>query len=298
MLQGGKHHILKIMKSHLKKHLQLFLFLFGTLLALQGQAQKGTVTTNVAQPTNPPGAPGPVSGPIQLQSGATATYTVTAASGTVSGYSWTITDDNLTITQGTTSATLTVPGGYSGSFTINCFAWNSVGQTYSNYPLGVVVYGPTISGIISPSSQAANYNSAPPTILTATAATGSNGSFTYQWQSSPDNSNWSAISGATSLSYSPPALTSTTYYRIVSTGFGSSATSASVIVTVYPQFTAGTISPSTQPVNYNTPASLTSATGAGGGNGTYAYQWQSSADNATWTDITTNATSAAIPAET
>jgi RHS repeat-associated protein len=284
MAPGKTHDILRRIKSNFKRQLQLFLFLSGTLVSLNVYGQKGTMSTNVVQPTNPPGAPGPVSGPIQLQSGATATYTVTAASGTVSGYSWTITDDNLTITQGTTTATLTLPGGYSGSFTINCFAWNSVGQTYSNYPLGVVVYGPTVSGAISPATQSVNYNTAPAT-LTATAATGSNGSFTYQWQSSPDNSNWSNVSGATTLSYSPSALTSTTYYRIISNGFGTSATSASATITVYPQLAAGTISPSTQSINYNTPATLTGTT-ATGGNGTYTYQWQSSPDNSTWTNIT------------
>src|SRR5215216_5197675 len=85
------YYILKGIKSSLKKHLQLFLFLSGIFLTLQAQAQKGTVTPNVVQPTDPPGAPGPISGPIQLQSGAssiTATYTTTAASG-AQNYSWT-----------------------------------------------------------------------------------------------------------------------------------------------------------------------------------------------------------------
>ncbi|WDF80747.1 DUF6443 domain-containing protein [Mucilaginibacter sp. KACC 22773] len=275
-------------RLHLKVEALLRLFLVMGIIFTVNQAygQKGTVSPNVVQPTDPPGAPGPISGPIQLQSGAssiTATYTTTSASG-ATGYSWVATDDNVMMSSSGLTGTLTVPANYAGSFTINCYAYNSVGQTGSTYPLGVIVYSPTVSGTISPSSQAANYNSAPSTALTATAATGSNGSFTYQWQSSPDNSNWSVVSGATSLSYSPPALTSTTYYRIVSTGFGSSATSGSVIVTVYPQLTAGTISPATQAINYNTPASLTGGA-ATGGNGTYAYQWQSSPDNTTFTNI-------------
>ncbi|MFM9947441.1 MAG: hypothetical protein ACKV1O_05840, partial [Saprospiraceae bacterium] len=49
--------------------------------------------------------------------------------------------------------------------------------------------------------------------LTA-AATTTLGSISYQWQSSPNGSTWTNISGATSASYTTPALTTTTHYRV------------------------------------------------------------------------------------
>lgn len=78
-----------------------------------------------------------------------------------------------------------------------------------------------------------------PDQLTATAATGGSGtSYSYQWQSSPDNSAWTLISGENSLSYQPSVLTSSTYYRIIATDTGTyscaTAISTSVLVTINP----------------------------------------------------------------
>lgn len=55
---------------------------------------------------------------------------------------------------------------------------------------------------------------------------------TYQWQSSPDNSTWANISGATSVPYARTGQTTSTYYRCVVTCTNSSqsANSTSVLV--------------------------------------------------------------------
>ncbi len=53
----------------------------------------------------------------------------------------------------------------------------------------------------------------PNTITEQTAPSGGSGSFEYQWQDSPNGSSWSNISGATSSSYNPSAISSNTYYR-------------------------------------------------------------------------------------
>ncbi|WP_299463096.1 choice-of-anchor D domain-containing protein [uncultured Microscilla sp.] len=74
-----------------------------------------------------------------------------------------------------------------------------------------------------------------PALLTsATAASGGNGSFTYQWQSSGDGTNFSNIAGATSTTYQPPALTQNAYYRrtAISGGGCGSANSAHILITV------------------------------------------------------------------
>ncbi|WP_315817188.1 hypothetical protein [Paraflavitalea speifideaquila] len=40
-------------------------------------------------------------------------------------------------------------------------------------------------------------------MLTGTAATGGNGTYAYQWQSSPDNTTFTNIGGATAQNYTP-----------------------------------------------------------------------------------------------
>ena len=59
----------------------------------------------------------------------------------------------------------------------------------------------------------------------------------FQWQSSPDGSSWSSISGATNTTYSFSGLASSTYYQCIVTcaGSGLSGTSTPVYVPVYCQ---------------------------------------------------------------
>lgn len=63
------------------------------------------------------------------------------------------------------------------------------------------------------SAQTICYNSTPSSLTNSTSASGGSGSYSYQWQSPSNNSTWSNISGATSSTYAPGALTSSTYYR-------------------------------------------------------------------------------------
>ncbi len=51
------------------------------------------------------------------------------------------------------------------------------------------------------SAQTICYNTAPAALTQLTAPTGGPGAYTYQWQSSPDNSTWTSIGGATELGY-------------------------------------------------------------------------------------------------
>lgn len=52
-----------------------------------------------------------------------------------------------------------------------------------------------------------------PVLLTGDAPTGGDGSFTYQWQSSPDGTTWTDILTANAIDYQPAILTNTTFYR-------------------------------------------------------------------------------------
>lgn len=131
------------------------------------------------------------------------------------------------------------------------------------------------------------YNAIPAALTQRTAASGGPGSYTYQWQNSVDNVNWTNIPGATSTGYAPPALTTNTYYRrAVTSGACETVYSASILITVRAEILPGEIA-ANQAICYNTiPTALTQTLAPSGGTGSYTYQWQNSADNVTWTNIT------------
>lgn len=121
-------------------------------------------------------------------------------------------------------------------------------------------------------------NGVTPAILTNSAApSGGQGTYSYVWESSLNNTDWSIITGATGVSYQPPALTVTTYYRRkvtdASCGNGYNNT---VMITVKPVFSYGTIG-ANQTICINTIPSLISSTASpSGGQGGYSYFWESS----------------------
>jgi hypothetical protein len=107
--------------------------------------------------------------------------------------------------------------------------------------------------------------------------------FSYQWRF-----NGSPISGATASTYSIPSPTigNEGTYQVVVTGTCGTVNSNSVILTVFPTLTAGSVSTSQAICSNAAPAAFTSTTAAGGGTGTYSYQWQSSPNgSSSWTDI-------------
>ncbi|ACU60652.1 DUF6443 domain-containing protein [Chitinophaga pinensis] len=149
----------------------------------------------------------------------------------------------------------------------------------------IQVYPQLVAGTLSPASQSIDYNTVP-TAITGTAATGGNGTYSYAWQSSPDNITFSTISGATGVNYTPPALTATTHYRRSVTCNGVTVYAPKVTVTVDPPLTSGgTITPATVTVNYNTSPGQLSGTVPSGGGPLYDYKWQFSTDNVSWSYI-------------
>ncbi len=87
-------------------------------------------------------------------------------------------------------------------------------------------------------AQSICYNTAPVQLTQLTAPAGGTGTYTYQWQSSANNTTWNNITGATLSVYSPPALTATTYFRrTVMSGSLTPVYTNSVRITVSPQIT-------------------------------------------------------------
>ena len=157
------------------------------------------------------------------------------------------------------------------------------GTVYTN-EVTVTVYSVFSAGSIA-NSQTICYSAVPAGLTSSQNASGGNGSFTYQWQSSPDGTNWTNISGETGTTYPPASLTSTTHYRrYASTGCGNGYSNVLIII-VYPTLNPGSIGSSQTICSGTAPSPLTSSANASGGNGSHSYQWQSSPNNSTWADI-------------
>ena len=202
---------------------------------------------------------------------------------------------------------------YQWQFSVDNTTWAAIGgatgSTYAPGVLNTTTYfrrqasagtacAPAISNVvtitITPALAAGSIGTAQtlcpgatPAALTSTAAvSGGTGSYSYQWESSPDNVTWTAITGATAETYAPGPLPATTYFRRrVTSGPCGPVYAAPITITVLPALTAGTIAADQTVCANDTPTPLTSGGPASGGTGTFAYQWESSPDNATWNAI-------------
>jgi gliding motility-associated-like protein len=134
-------------------------------------------------------------------------------------------------------------------------------------------------------------SSADAAVITGSTPTGGDGVYTYQWQSSADNTTFADVAGATAKDYDPPVVSATTYFRRIVTSGSCTVPVISNIISIQIQ---GTI-----PITNNVviaPAVITFCISGepavitgnipSGGIGTFNYQWQLSTDNVTFTDIT------------
>ena len=202
-------------------------------------------------------------------------------------YQWESSVDNVTWTAigGATGPTY-APGALSATtyFRRRASAGSACAPAISNV-VTITVTPALAAGTIGPDQTLCP--GATPAALTSTVATsGGTGTFAYQWESSVDNATWTAIAGATSAGYAPGVLAATTYFRRrVTSGPCGPYYSPSVVLTVLPALTAGSIAASQTVCAGTAPAPLTSTSAASGSTGTFAYQWESSADNITWAAI-------------
>jgi gliding motility-associated-like protein len=124
-----------------------------------------------------------------------------------------------------------------------------------------------------------------PGLITGSTPIGNN--YTYQWQQSLDNNNFTDITGALSKDFDPPAITATTYYRrsILTSVCAAPNTSNVVTITFIPHLSDNTIvAPSESSFcNAGNPSLIRGY--APQAIGSISYQWQQSTDNVTFTDI-------------
>ena len=159
----------------------------------------------------------------------------------------------------------------------------SCGRTANTNEVTVTVYPELTAGAITAPASTLCYNAS--TTLEASAATGGNGTITYQWQVL-NGENWSDLEDnyAANQNYTTGNLTATTQYRRAATNQCGTVYTEAVTVEVYPDVTAGTITAPEEPICYNTNTTL-NATVATNGNGTIEYQWQSKSGNSDWANI-------------
>lgn len=115
------------------------------------------------------------------------------------------------------------------------------------------------------------------TLTSTSPALGGNGSFAYEWESSTNGTDWTAVPSSASLTLTTPALTVTTQYRrkvTSGTGTCSVAYSNVITITVHPNFTSGgTIQTDKPLICSGETVNLSSVTLPTGGTGTYTYTW-------------------------
>jgi RHS repeat-associated protein len=195
-------------------------------------------------------------------------------------YQWSFTSDGTNWPPGAATETYN-PGNLTDTTWFERTTISGIQAGYTN-TIKVIVLPQVVGGAITPVGQTLNYNTTP-SKLAVRGYSGGNGTYTFQWYSSPDDVTWTAIAGQTDTTYSPPALTGSTYYDVIVNSNGATAPSLSAVVMIWPQLHAGAAGPS-QAVNYNTaPPTALSPIGLTGGTGSYTYQWYYSTNGgSTW----------------
>jgi hypothetical protein len=137
------------------------------------------------------------------------------------------------------------------------------------------------------SDQTICYGTTPSLVATLVNPSGASNSFTYSWESSLNNSTWNVIPGANLVSYQPPTLNQTTYFRkqIIDANCPSAYTNT-VTVTARPVFSIGSIGLNQNICNGTTPVMLSNVTSPSGGQGPYTYIWEYSLNATDWGIIT------------
>ena len=203
------------------------------------------------------------------------TGSIAAPSGAFSIGSWT--------TVGTQSASSTLSGATIGNLTATTsFACRviDVGSPacFDNWAgnVHVVTVNPAFStGTIQNTGEIICYNGNPSLIGSSVAASGGNGSITYEWRA-----NGTPIASTNTATYDPPAglITTTTYTRWAKDGLCNTTFTQSTnswIVTVRSQFTPGAITASTPTICYaGDPPNILNTTLSSGGDGSITYEWR------------------------
>jgi len=213
---------------------------------------------------------------------------IAPSNGTSPTYQWQSSLDNLTFTNIAGATSLNYQPGVLATTTYFLLMQDASGTCGGPLPTNVVTITTSSDPVLIPGSIGSNQiicvNTAPALLTGVPPQNGT--SPTYQWQSSLDNVTFTNISGATALDYQPGVLTVTTFYQQLQNAAGTCGgpLPTNVLrIDVIPDLLVGSISADQSICAGDIPALLT---GVGPSNGTApTYQWQSSLDNVTFTNI-------------
>lgn len=173
------------------------------------------------------------------------------------------------------------------TYYVRAYATNAVGTGYGPNE-SFTTLSSTTAGSIG-TAQTICSGSTPLSLTQIGAAGGGNSAYTYQWQSSSDDANWSSIGGATATTYTPGALTANTYYRRQATSSNcGTANTTSILMTINPASVGGSISSSASVCSGSNSGTLTLSGHTGS-----ITKWQKNENGAGWTDIANTSTSQA-----
>ena len=264
-----------------------------------GQGSFGSVassaTAAVANTNDAPTGSVDVTGVATQNQTLTADYTLADADGLGEvGYQWQSRADGLTWTN--------IAGATGNTFTLGQAQVGSRVRSVASYTDAL---GTQESVVSSATSAVANANDAPTGSVDVTGVATQNqtltaahnladmdgmGTVSYQWQSSADGSTWTNIAGATSNTFTlGQAQVGSQVRNVVSyiDGFGtqeSVASSASAAVANVNDTPTGGVTVSGS-ATQNQTLTVANTLADVDGMGAVSYQWQSSADGSTWTNI-------------
>lgn len=205
-------------------------------------------------------------------------------------YRWQSSPDSATWTD--ISGATTIPYSFTGitASTFYRLVVTCASSTVEDFSPGVLVgyVACTCPGMTAGADSASVSTACATTPITLSAFGYTLSGVTYRWQSSPDSATWSDIPGATTVPYSFTGISSSTYYRLVVHCIASGAEEntpgvhIAFVSCTCAGLTAGTASSSVVMACPTTPVTL-NATGYTATGTTY--QWQSSPDGTSWTDI-------------
>lgn len=170
-------------------------------------------------------------------------------------------------------------------YRLNTISNFGCGQVTSNV-VKIKVYAPFVKASILQNDTIC-YDSKSNNIKVSTLPTGGNTVYSYQWLESTNTKSWQSILAQNATQLQTGNLSSSKYYRLISSsgeGCGSD-TSNYVFVLVYPKLIKPIVANS-QSICYNAQADTIRRTqNAVGGNGIFNYQWQESNTGNNWQNL-------------
>lgn len=231
------------------------------------------------------GSTGSISGPANVCFGTLGSNFSIPLVPQASQYNWLVSPSaTINSGQGTNSIGINFPA--VGNYSVSVSVSNSC-ETKTLGPVSVGYLSAIIAPVIGPSQSPICFNSAPLPLTITSPPSGGGGSFTFQWEVSADAISWTAVAGATSNTYAPPAQTAARYFRLKASSQAGCApvTSNQILIETLPQVVSGVIQANQSVCNNATPQAISFSSPTTGGNGTFSFQWQSSVDNINWADI-------------